>query len=188
MENLITKAKAQDQEALIEILEYFKAFIIKFASRYNIQYMDYYDYLQLSYVTILKCIEKYKPGSKTFFRYTYNAIRNNINYMARSNKNNNKNLSLNNEISDNGNEEFQEILISETDIEEDFIRIIEKEKLNKIMSMLPEEDFELIFLVYFNGLSLKTYADRKGLSYIVAIKKKNRILKKLKCDFENLNY
>jgi hypothetical protein len=46
---------------------------------------------------------------------------------------------------------------------------------------LPEDEVELIFMVYYSEVPLKTYAFKKGISYTRALTKRNKILEKLGC-------
>ena len=63
------------------------------------------------------------------------------------------------------------------------LRKTQKEKiseLKKIISELPEDEFELIFLVYYNNFSLKDYATKKQQPYHKIVQKKNLILNKIR--------
>jgi len=55
------------------------------------------------------------------------------------------------------------------------------------LAKLLEDEFELIFLVYYNGLFLKTYSERKGMTYAMAVYKKNKILEKIKIEYNKIS-
>ena len=182
IEQCVVKAKQGNNEAILMLLNQYKPFIFKTANKYYIGYLDIYDLVQTAYVALINAIDKYKLGSNTFSSYAFQTISNAILDLTRRNIRHNDNVSLNEKISDEGNAEFIESLMSQTDIEDDFIKIENFNELKSALSTLSEDEFELIFLVYYNGVSMKVYAERKNMEYFSAIRKKNKILKKLKIE------
>lgn len=75
--------------------------------------------------------------------------------------------------------EFIDFIEAPEDLEEDILKREEILQLRKAVSRLPFEEMELIIMVYYSGTSLKTFAEKKGLSYGQAVRMKNRTLKRL---------
>lgn len=186
IEQCVVKAKQGDNESILMLLNQYKPFIFKIANKYYVSYLDIYDLVQTAYVALINAIDKYNLGSNTFSSYAYQTISNSILDLTRRNIRHSDNVSLNEKISNEGNAEFIESLMSETDIEDDFIKIENFNELRSALSTLSEDEFELIFLVYYNGVSIKTYAERKNMEYFRAIRKKNRILRKLKMEIKKV--
>lgn len=182
IEQCVIKAKEGDNEAILMLLDQYKPFIFKTANKYYVSYLDIYDLAQTAYVALINAIDKYKIGSNTFSSYAFQTILNAILDLTRHNIKDSDNVSLNEKISNEGNAEFIECLMSQTDIEDDFIRLENFNELRSALSKLSEDEFELIFLVYYNGVSMKTYAERKNMEYFRAIRKRNKILRKLKME------
>ncbi|GKX68976.1 sigma-70 family RNA polymerase sigma factor [Inconstantimicrobium mannanitabidum] len=186
IEQCVIKAKEGDNEAILMLLDQYKPFIFKTANKYYVSYLDIYDLAQTAYVALINSIDKYKIGSNTFSSYAFQTILNAILDLTRHNIKHSDNVSLNERISNEGNAEFIECLMSQTDIEDDFIRLENFNELRSALSKLSEDEFELIFLVYYNGVSMKTYAERKNMEYFRAIRKRNKILRKLKMEIRKV--
>lgn len=89
-------------------------------------------------------------------------------YTARSNSKHKLTLSINASIDGQNSLDFTEFLESNESLENE--KVIE---LQKIISDFESDEFELIFLVYYNNFSLTDYADKKKVPYshIVMTKK-----------------
>jgi RNA polymerase sporulation-specific sigma factor len=186
IEACVIRAKNGNREELLKIMEQYRLFIIKTAKTYNIKNYDLYDLVQIGYVTLINAVAKYKTGSNTFSTYAFNSISNAFRYAARQNSKYGGELSLNaplNQEVDSGTE-FIDSLEAAENFEEDLLKQESIAEIRKAVSKLPEDEIELVIMVYYNGASLKTYAEKKGLSYQQAVRRKNRILGKLrKLDF-----
>jgi RNA polymerase sporulation-specific sigma factor len=75
--------------------------------------------------------------------------------------------------------EFIDCIESHDYFEEDIIRTERISEVSSVVSRLPKDEMELIHTLYFDKCSLKAYAEKKGISYLQAIRKKNWILTKL---------
>lgn len=184
IEASVIRAKNGNKEELLKVLEQYKPFIIKTASGYSIKGFDMYDMIQLGYVTLINAVAKYKTGSNTFSTYAFNSIKNAFRYALRQNFNQCQDMSLNAPL-DSGAEagtEFIDFIESEKDFVEDIIKREELLELRKAVSKLPFDEIELIVMIYYTGLSLKKYAEKKGLSYQQAVRKRDRILRKLRVE------
>ena len=181
IEASVMRAKNGNQGELIKILEQYKPFIFKTARQFNIKDYDMYDMVQIGYVALINAVAKYRASSHTFSTYAYQSIKNAFKYAARKNNKFNNDLSLNSQISPNGNTstEFIDCIDSLENLEEDILRTERILEVKRAVSKLPADEIELVIMVYYSNCSLKTYADKKGLSYLQAVRKKNRILEKL---------
>ncbi|AOR25060.1 sigma-70 family RNA polymerase sigma factor [Clostridium taeniosporum] len=181
IENTVTKAKNGDEEALLKLMIQFKPFIFKTARGFNIKNYDTYDLVQIGYIALINAVEKYKEGSNSFSSYVYISIKNCMKCTARNNKKHKNTLSINAPINEDGSlTDFTELLESNIDLEDDFIKKEKAREIQSIISKLDPKDLELIFLVYYNGFSFKEYALKKGLTYFQVIRRKNSIFKYIK--------
>ncbi|KRU25950.1 RNA polymerase sigma factor [Clostridium sporogenes] len=186
IENQVGLAKKGENEAIITILNTFKPFILKMVKEFNCSSNDFYDLLQICYIALIRAIDKYRLGSNVFKSYAYSVIKNEFRRFTRDNKKHKELKSLN-ETNENTNREAIESVKDSYNLEESFIDQEENEKLKKVLAKLPEDEFELIFLVYYNGLFLKTYAQKKGMTYAMAVYKKNKILEKIKNEYNKIS-
>jgi len=182
IESSVIRAKAGNSEDLLKLIEQFKPFVFKTAKEYNIKGLDLYDLSQIGYITLINAVEKYKIGSHTFSSYAYNAISNAFRYAARSNKKLTEEYSLNTPVQNNelDGAEYIDCIDSLVNIEEDIINHENNKRLRKAVAALPENELEFVIMIYYSSVTIKTYAEKKGISYINAIRFKNKILEKLK--------
>jgi RNA polymerase sporulation-specific sigma factor len=182
VEACVISAKAGSQEHLIKLLEHFKPFILKTAKSFHIRNHDAYDLLQIGYVALINAVGKYRTGSHTFTSYAFNTIKNTFRYTGRKNSRCSQELSLNIQADTEGEAatEFIDCLRADTDVEEEVINSHMQSKLRKAVASLPEDEMELVIFVYYNNISLKTYAAKRDISYYLAKKKKREILEKLR--------
>jgi RNA polymerase sigma factor (sigma-70 family) len=182
IEASVIRAKSGNQEDLLKLLEQFKPFIIKTAKQFFIRNHDIYDMLQIGYVAVINAVSKYRTGSHTFVCYAFNSIKNAFRMAARKNLNYSEEFSMNTSLDVEGEAdiEFIDCIKDDIDIEEEVIYSDELSKLRKAVSELPEDELELVLMVYYNQISLKTYAAKKDMSYHLAKKKRKEILEKLR--------
>lgn len=187
IEACVIRAKNGNKSELLKILEQYKPFIIKTAGSYNIKNYDTYDLLQIGYVTLINAVAKYRTGSNTFSTYAYNAITNAFRYTARQNNKYGTEVSMNIPISaESGTDtEFIDILEDSTDIEEDIVTAEQIRELKSAVAKLPFDEMDFVIMVYYGGASIKTYAEKNGLTYQQAVRKKKRILEKLRKYLKN---
>jgi RNA polymerase sporulation-specific sigma factor len=185
IETCIMGAKNGNKEDLLKILKQYKPFIFKTAQKYNIKNYDIYDLEQIGYMAILSALTKYRTGSCTFSSYAYECIKNAFRYTARQNSKHNNELSLNSAVDDyRMPTEYIDCIDSLEDLEETVLRSQEASEIKKAVSKLSPLEMELILMIYYNGLSLKDYAEKKGMTYYQASKKKDYILYKLGNQFK----
>lgn len=99
----------------------------------------------------------------------------------------NHELSLNTPLTEaeNNYNEFVDCPEAPETIEEELIKHEKTKELRQALSKLTEEELELVIMVYYNKVSIKTYAEKKNLAYLKAIKRKNKILEKLKVSMKD---
>jgi RNA polymerase sigma factor, sigma-70 family len=190
IEACVIRAKNGNKEELLKILEQYKPFIFKTAKGFNINGYDIYDLVQIGYVALINAVAKYRTGSNTFSTYAYNSIKNAFRYTGRTNLKHQGDLSLNAPVNEaeNNTTEFIDCIESEDNLEEDIVKLEGTREIRKAVSKLPSDEMELVIMVYYSGCSLKTYAEKTGLSYQQVTRKKKRILKKLECNLTSTFY
>lgn len=179
IENHVKLAKLGNSESLTKVLLQFKPFIFKTSKNFNIKNFDEYDLVQIGYISLINAVEKYDTSKHSFSSYAYSTIKNAMKYTARENRKHQNTLSINASIDGISLNDFTELLKSNENLEIDYL---EHEKILEIqiaISNLEPDEFELIFLVYYNNFSLKDYAAKKKISYSKIVRKKNFILDKL---------
>jgi RNA polymerase sporulation-specific sigma factor len=181
IEKCVIRAKAGNSEDLLMIIEQYKPFIFKTAREFNIRGCDVYDLAQIGYITLINAVAKYRIGSHTFSSYAFNAIKNSFRYTARQNHRFGDELSLNAPVEMDGSigTEFIDCIESLENIEEAIIHFENSKELKRAVSNLPEDELELVIMLYYSKVSIKIYAEKKGLTYIQAVRKKNKVLEKL---------
>lgn len=183
----VTSAKNGSQEDLVKILEQFKPFVIKTAKTYNIRSFDMQDLWQIGYMTLMNAVTKYKKGSNTFSSYAYNAIKNSYKYTARTDGKYSRNLSLNVPLGecDIPSMDFIDCIEDPENFEVTLERCENIKEVKSAVTKLTKDESELVAMVYYSEIPLKRYAERKNIKYLQAIRKKNKILKKLACNLKN---
>lgn len=186
IESTVAQARIGDMEAMLKLIEQFKPFIFKQASSFHIKNMDTYDLVQIGYIALIKAVEKYNLGKKSFSSYVYSAIKNNMKYTLRGTHKTNKDVSLNVVINseESSGDEFISTLDSNFNLEDDFFKNERIKEVKKLLLELPENELELVIMCYYNEFSIKTYAEKKSIPYLSAIRLKNRILDKLRKELE----
>lgn len=179
IESTVSRAKIGDSESLTALLLQFKPYIFKISKSFNIRNFDEYDLVQIGYIALIKAVEKYKEGSNAFSSYVYTTIKNTMKYTARENRKHQNTLSINASIDGQSSIEFTELLQSNEDLEVEYLEHEKIKSLQRVVSDLQPDEFELIFFVYYNNFSLTDYAAKKGISYSKIVRKKNFILDKL---------
>jgi len=180
IETCVLGAKNGNQEDLLKVLKQYKPFIFKTARKFNIRNHDIYDLEQIGYMAIINALSKYRTGSCTFSSYAYESIKNAFRYTARQTSKQNKELSLNSAVDPYGTgTEYINCIDSTENLEEDVLKTEEAREVKRVVSKLPPQEMELVMMVYYKGLSLKNYADKKGMTYYEASKKKDYVLYKI---------
>jgi len=135
---------------------------------------------QIGYISLINAVDKYDTSKHSFSSYVYSTVKNAMKYTARSNNKHKLTLSINASIDGQGSIDFTELLESNENLENDYLEHEKVIELQKILSDLEPDEFELIFLVYYNNFSLTDYAAKKKLPYSKIVRKKNAVLEKIK--------
>ena len=180
IEDHVKLAKQGDSESLTKLLIQFKPFIFKTSKDFNIKNYDEYDLVQIGYIALINAVDKYDTTKHSFSSYVYTTIKNVMKYTARSNNKHKLNLSINASIDGKSSLDFTEFLESKENLENDYLAHEKVVELQKIISDLEPDEFELIFLVYYNNFSLTDYAKKKKVPYSQIVRKKNAVLEKIK--------
>jgi DNA-directed RNA polymerase specialized sigma subunit len=70
--------------------------------------------------------------------------------------------------------------IEDTDnFEETFFKLESEKELQYSISKLPENEKELVHMLFYQKCSIKAYADKKDLPYPQAVRTRKRVLRKL---------
>jgi RNA polymerase sigma factor (sigma-70 family) len=185
IESSVIGAKNGNKEDLLKVLKQYKPFIFKTARKFNIRNHDIYDLEQIGYMAIINALSKYRTGSCTFSSYAYESIKNAFKYTARQNSKHNRELSLNSEVDFySRTTEYIDCIDSLENLEDDILKSEEALEVKRAVSKLPPQEMELVMSVYYKGLSLKDYAEKKGMTYYQASKKKDYVLYKLSNQFK----
>lgn len=65
-------------------------------------------------------------------------------------------------------------------VEDAAIALVMRQQLYQALQLLPQQVQELIYAIYFQGLSERTLSQRMGIHYMTVHSRKVRILKKLR--------
>ncbi|MVX66955.1 sigma-70 family RNA polymerase sigma factor [Clostridium chromiireducens] len=179
IEDHVKLAKTGNSESLTKLLLQFKPFIFKTAKNFNIKNYDEYDLVQIGYIALINAVEKYDTSKHSFSSYAYSTIKNVMKYTARENRKHQNTLSINASIDGNCPNDFTEFLQSNENLELDYLEHERILNIQRMVSALEPDEFELIFFVYYNNFSLTDYAAKKKISYSKIVRKKNFILDKL---------
>jgi RNA polymerase sigma factor (sigma-70 family) len=181
IEACVLNAKSGNSEEMAKLIEQFRPFIFKTAKTYNIKNYDITDLSQIAYIALMNAVKKYKTGSHTFNSYAYNTIKNSFKYVARQNTKFSKDFSLNEQVSPGFfyNGEYIDCIEDMDNFEEAFLKLESKKEVQHHISKLPEDERELINMLFYKNCSLKAYADKSGMGYLQAARKKKRVLGKL---------
>jgi RNA polymerase sporulation-specific sigma factor len=81
IEDLVLQAKLGNKQALQEVIERFRPFVIKTAMGIFISGMEMEDLIQEGYISIIRVIDKFDIGKNSCFTaYVKSAVINNYNY------------------------------------------------------------------------------------------------------------
>lgn len=177
IESLVRQSKDGDINSKEKLLEEFKPFIINISKRTFIYGYEFEDIINECYRILLKCISLYKIENHRFVAYATNGIKNSINDLIRSS------LKKNNICGSSvlTIDSFVENTCIDNDpmVEDILCNKYDHDCLKYAMSCLNQEELELINHIFYNNLTLKSYADKKNICYSYAFKKKRHVLNKL---------
>lgn len=172
IEALVVKAKTHDKESLEKLYNAFLPYIYILINKIYIQGFDKDDLKQECFITLYKCIDKYK-GSDTFIAYATCSIKNNLIYFLR------KSLSHQELPSDTIEP------ISNASVEDLVIKNIDISDINAAIKLLSAPERSILINYFLNDLSLMTISKNENSKYITTVKRKDRAIKKIKHYFKD---
>lgn len=161
----------------------YKPFIIKNAMQIYINGYEVEDLIQIGLIALVKAVSKYQLDRKAAFT-TYattvikNAFNEELKKVIRKKWDEKFKCSLHNVNKDGIG--FMEMLVSEEDLEEDFILKEKIAVLRKCLDKLRSDEREIINWFYFENRPLKEYAIKKEMNFNTVVKRKSRAVGKLK--------
>ena len=179
MKELIIKAKQGDKNALEEILNKFQPLINKTTASFYIYGCDFEDIRQIAVLGIINAVNKFDINlSASFPSYVKECVRNSMyKEIEKATKHYYKNK-LSKEIAEFI--DIKEIIDEKIDIQEDYIKKMNKKNLEKAISLLKEEDRNLLKVLYVENKTLKSYSKDNNIEYHKARYKKDKVIKNLK--------
>ncbi len=178
VEQLVYELKNENINTTEEIIELFSPFIINLAKRTYINGYTFEDIKSECYKSLLYALNKYKVGNKSFAKYAFTAIRNNLNDLIRrriSHYESDGQCALT--LTDN----LEYILVSEDEpLCETAYKNICFSTLKNIISTLNKDEKELLTFIYVQNKSLASYSVLKNINYYKARYLREQLLKKLK--------
>ena len=184
MKNLIIKAKQGDKKALEKILINFKPLINNTAMSFYIYGYEDEDIKQLAILAIIKAVDKFDITlSDSFPSYVKETVRNTIyKEIDKATK-----VYFENKMSKEIATfiDVKEIVDENVDIQEEYIKREGRRYLERAISLLKEEERELLKALYIERKTLKDYSEENNLEYYKSRYIKDKIIKKLKDSLPN---
>lgn len=182
LEELALKAQGGDKKSLEDLIMYFKPYIIKQARCTYVKGYDIEDLIQIGYISLIKAINMYKPLNKNFEYYALASIKRNFYYLIRKESRHNVEYSMDYETGEGLT--LQDGIEDDFNLEEEYLKKETYKRLEKGIKSLNKEEQDMIKWIYFDGKSLKSYAELKGITYNQARYKIKQAIKKLKDKLE----
>ena len=185
MEDLIRKAKNNDNAAKEEIINMYYPLIIKESKRVFLKNRSFEDLIQIGIMHLLKAINLYdlSRGSSSFSSYALWSIKNGYISLIRSEAKLNDESSLNLPLYNARDLEIADSLIDESiDIERDVTNSIIYSKINSALKSLDYEERDIIIFLYIENEApnLSKYSRLRNKDYYYCSCLKKRALSKLK--------
>jgi RNA polymerase sigma factor, sigma-70 family len=170
-----------------KIFEQYKPFIIKTAKQFNIRNYEICDLMQIAYIALINVVDKYQISSNTFSSYAFKSIVNSLRHTARKSLKHNREFSLNVPVGVNEapSADFIDFVASLDNIEEAVLSSEKAREIRQIIAKLPEEERDLVITLFYKGGSLKAFAEKRGMCYPTALRRKKSVLEKLEKNLKN---
>lgn len=183
IEELVILCKQGDKEAILELIDTYKNLISKCSTSYFIKGYDDEDLLQIAKIAIIKATEKYditKGANFTGFLEIF--LRNTFTTLINKKENTVFTTSINKMVfeDDTMAREYAEALISDENLEEDFIHQEQIAALRKALDKLTKEERELLLAAHSGYGGVKEYAKKSGKSYAKCRYRWNKAFEKIK--------
>lgn len=178
--SLIQRAKENDEEAKLLIIQVMTPYIHKVAKSYFINLYSEEDLIQMGIVSVLKAIASYDVKRySNFCGYAAFAIKNNYGTLLRREYKKGSEVSLNH--TDSNGVEMVDMLFSDEELEDECILKTQLVELKETLGLLTKEEKNFIIYIYMMSRGgIKAYSDKYGVKYSTCISMRDRIIKKLK--------
>lgn len=192
MEDLIIKAKNNDNAAKEEIINMYYPLIIKESKRVFLKNRTFEDLIQIGIIHLIKAINLFdlsRPIS-SFSSYALWSIKNGYVSLIRSEAKYNDEMSLNLPLYNAPDIEVAESIIDESiDIEQDVTNSIIYSEINSALNKLDYEERDIIDFLYIENetSNLSRYSKLRNKDYYYCSCLKKRALTKLKIILKEYN-
>ncbi|WP_304576454.1 sigma-70 family RNA polymerase sigma factor [uncultured Clostridium sp.] len=166
MLNILCKAKNNNKNAILFLIEKYQPLIRKYAFKYKIKNFDKDDLIQTGNMAVITAINKYdlSKGSKYIDSYIINSIKNTFKNLARNQIKYNNESSLN--ISIDEDTEIADMISDSFNLEEHIINSNMNILLKNILKTLPPNEYKLIKISYLTpNITLYRYCINNNLNY-----------------------
>lgn len=185
MENLIKKAKDNDNDAKEEIIKMYYPLIVKEGKRVFLKNRTFEEMIQIGIMSLLKAIKLYdlSRGSSSFSSYVLWSIKNGYITLIRSEAKYNDEISLNLPLYNAPDIEIAESIIDENiDIETEVTNSIIHDEIIFALNKLDYEERDIINFLYIkNELpNLSKYSRLRNKDYYYCSCLKKRAIEKLR--------
>ncbi|OOM16046.1 sigma-70 family RNA polymerase sigma factor [Clostridium saccharobutylicum] len=177
IEDLVSKAKTNDESSKEKLVQEFRPLIINICKRTFIHGYDKNDIQNECYKTLFKCLLMYNLQSHRFVSYATNAIKNNINDLIRKFKN--RSSFEGQEVLCLSDNLEQNLVSNEENLEDILCNKYDYEYLKLALSILNDEEKELIDFIFLKNNSTASYSLLKNIPYTTMIRRKKASLAKL---------
>ena len=187
MKELLIKAKNNDKEAKMEIINKYYPLIVKEARNVFLNGRTFEDIVQIGIINLLNSIEKFdiSKGCDKFSSYALWAIKNGNKYLLRSEIRYNSEISVDKAYEGAETEFINTIEDESSNTEDIYFTSVDNDNLYKALKALDSEELELINFLYFDNIkpNLSKYAKAKNKDYYYCVCLKNRAFSKMRNSF-----
>lgn len=177
--DIVLRARENNEEKF-KLVRSFEPLIKKCIRVYLYDKSYYEDAIQEGYITVLSCINRYDINS-TFPFEAY--VKRSVIYSIRDfSKRIRSEVSLNEESEEGGS--LMDILQSDTDIEGNYLKYEENEKLKGAIESLTFDQKKVIEEFFIINKSMREISKNKRCHYMSIVQLKDRALKKLRNEME----
>ena len=177
-EMLVTNAKSGNQDAKEKLIQEFKPFIYNLSKKTYMHGYNFEDIESECNSALLTAIEHYDLDKRTFVSYATSTIKHSIYHLILNFK---KSENINGICSLTKDGEIENIeLCGDSTVESIFFQKNSSSEIKKLLSILTNDEKELIDYVIINGHTLQSYATLKNMKYSKAYCKKQSLINKIK--------
>ncbi|MBE6055220.1 MAG: sigma-70 family RNA polymerase sigma factor [Clostridium sartagoforme] len=191
MDDLLRRAKNNDNSAKEEIIRMYYPLIVKESKRVFLKNRTFEDLIQIGIISLLNAINLFdlSRGSKSFSSYALWSIKNTYISLIRSEAKYNNEISLNVPLYNAPDIEIAESIVDENiDIEKDVTTSIFHKEILSYLNKLDNEEKDIINFLYIENdmPNLSKYSRLRNKDYYYCSCLKKRALLKLKQILSNV--